>query len=63
LTVTGQRLIDSGIYVNMTGVITEVSNGAYRVAYTAADVNGDMVTFKFSAATADDSTVTFLTVA
>jgi len=63
LTVTAQRLIDSGVYVNVSGTITEVSNGAYRFDYLAADSNGDIVTWKFSAGTADDTKLTFKTVA
>lgn len=63
LVVTGQRLIDSGTYVNVSGIMTEVSNGTYRFDYLAADSNGDTITWKFSAATADDTKLTFLTVA
>jgi len=62
-TVTGQRLIDSGTYVNMGATITEVSNGTYSVAYLAADSNGNMLTWKFSAIGGDDTFVTILTVA
>jgi len=63
LTVTAQRLIDSGVYVNVAGAMTEVSNGAYRFDYLAADSNGDVITWKFSAGTADDTKITFKTVA
>ena len=62
LTVTAQRLIDSGTYVAVGGTITEVSNGAYRFDYLAADSNGDVITWKFSSATADDTKLTFKTV-
>jgi len=61
-TVTGQRMLDSGVFVNVTGTFTEISNGQYRYDYTAADCNGDTVTWKFSAVTADDTKMTFLTV-
>ena len=62
LIVTAQRLIDSGVYANVAGTITEVSNGAYRFDYLAADANGDVITWKFSSATADDTKLTFKTV-
>ena len=63
LTVTAQRLIDSGSYVNVSGTMTETSNGTYRFDYLAADANGDVITWRFSEATADDTKVTFKTVA
>lgn len=62
LTVTAQRLIDGGIYAAVAGTMTEISNGTYRFDYLAADSNGDMITWKFSTATADDTKVTFKTV-
>lgn len=63
LTVTAQRLIDSGVYASVAGSITEISNGTYRFDYLAADSNGDIITWKFSAGTADDTKLTFKTVA
>jgi hypothetical protein len=62
LTVTVQRLIDSSTYVNVAGSMTEISNGTYRFDYLAADSNGDIITWKFSAATADDTKLLFKTV-
>lgn len=62
LAVTVQRLIDSGVYENVGGTITEVSNGTYIFSYVALDSNGDMITWKFSATTADDNKLTFKTV-
>ena len=63
LTVTVQRLIDSGTYAAIAGTMTEISNGTYRFDYLAADSNGDIITWKFSAGTADDTKVTFKTAA
>ena len=62
LTVTAQRSLDGGAYTNVTGTITEISNGSYQFDATAADTNGDTIIWKFSAATADDTKDTFLTV-
>ena len=61
VTVTGQRSIDGGGFVNITGAIAEVSDGIYQVDLSAADTNGDVITYKFSAATADDTFITVTT--
>jgi hypothetical protein len=59
--VTGQRSVDGGGFVNIAGAIAEVSNGIYQVDLAAADTNGDVITYKFSAATADDTFITVTT--
>lgn len=61
LTVTGQRRIDNGSFVNVTGTISEISNGAYEFDALAADTNGTIIMWRFSAATADDRFVSFKT--
>lgn len=61
LTVTGQRSIDAGAYTNVAGTIAEISNGTYQIDLTAADTNGDTITYKFSSATADDTFITVFT--
>lgn len=63
LTVTGERSIDGAAFASVAGTITEVSNGIYQFDALAADTNGDVITWRFSAATADDTFVTFKTVA
>lgn len=63
LTVTGQRSIDGGAFASVTGAIAEVSNGIYQFDALAADTNGDVITWRFSSATADDAFITFKTVA
>lgn len=63
LTVTGQRSIDGAAFASVSGTIAEVSNGIYQFDAAAADTNGDVITWRFSAATADDAFVTFKTVA
>ena len=55
LTVTGERSIDGGAYVSVSGTIAEVSDGTYQFDALAADMNGAAITFKFSSATARDS--------
>lgn len=54
LTVSGTRSIDGAAFGAMTGTITEVANGAYQVDFSAADLNGDAIMFRFSATGADD---------
>lgn len=63
LTVTGQRSIDGGAFAGVSGTIAEVSNGIYQFDAVAADTNGDVITWRFSSGTADDTFVTFKTVA
>ena len=63
LTVTGQASKDGAAFTNVSGVIAEVSNGIYQFDALAADTNGDVITWRFSAATADDTFITFKTVA
>ena len=62
LTVTAQRSIDGAAFASVSGVIAEVSNGIYQFGALAADTNGNTITWRFSAATADDNFVTFKTV-
>jgi len=54
-----QRSIDGGAFGNSTNVPTEVANGIYKVDLSAADLNGDVVTFKWIGTGAN---VTFMTI-
>ena len=62
LTITGQKSVDGGAFSSVSGVITEVSNGIYQFDALAADTNGDVITWRFSSATADDVFETFTTI-
>lgn len=62
LTVTGERSIDAGVFAGVAGTITEVSDGIYQFDALAADLNGSIITFRFSSATADDTFLTIKTV-
>jgi len=57
LTVTGERSIDGGAYAAVSGAIAEVGNGTYQFDALAADMNGALITFRFSSAGADDTFV------
>jgi len=61
LTVTGQMSIDGASFVSVNGTISEVSNGIYQIDLTAADTNGDVITYRFSATGAADTFVTVKT--
>jgi hypothetical protein len=57
LTVTAQRSIDGGTFANCTNSVTEVASGIYKLNLSAADLNGDEITFKFSGTGADTTYV------
>jgi hypothetical protein len=60
LTVAVARSIDGGAFSAATNTpATEVANGIYKINLDAADLNGDIITFKMTAAGAD---ATFITV-
>jgi len=59
LTITGERSIDGGAFASISGSISEISDGVYSVDLLAADTNAtNSVTYKFSAALADDTKLT-----
>lgn len=53
LTITAQRKIDSGALASCANAASEVSGGLYVIDLDAADLNGDIITLKFSASGAD----------
>ena len=59
LTLTIERSIDGGAFSSGTGTAAEVSDGIYQYDASAADMNGSIITFKFTGTDADP---TFLTV-
>ena len=62
LTVTATRSIDGGVTFDATtGTVAEAASGKYDFDASAADMNGAIVTFKFSSATADDTFVSIRT--
>lgn len=61
LTITSERSIDGAAFEAMTNSAAEVSDGIYKTDLSAADTNGDIITYKFSAPGADDTFVTVRT--
>lgn len=63
LTITATVKIDAAAFVSITGTTSEAANGLYKLNASAADFNGDIVTFRFTGAGANDTFLTFGTVA
>lgn len=61
LSITSQRSRDAEALGATDNTATEVSDGIYRINLSADDMNGDQVTLRFSAATADDRIITIIT--
>jgi hypothetical protein len=61
LTVTAQRAINGGAFAACTNAPTELANGIYLINLSAADLNGSVITFLFSATAADSRYVTIVT--
>lgn len=53
LTVTAERSIDGGGYAACANSASEVGAGTYTIDLNASDLNGDLITFKFTASGAD----------
>ncbi len=61
LTVTAERSIDGAAFGACANAVTEIANGLYKINLAAADTNGTVITYRFSAATADDTLITVKT--
>ncbi|MFN3075348.1 MAG: hypothetical protein ABT940_00425 [Alphaproteobacteria bacterium] len=63
LTVAATRSIDGGAFAACTnsGTIAEVGNGIYRINFSTTDLNGDVITVRFTATGADDRYLTIKT--
>jgi len=60
-TITAMRSIDGGAFAPCANAAAEVGSGIYKITLAAADLNGDVVTFKFSEAACDARYVTIKT--
>lgn len=61
LTVTAERAIDGNSFSPCSSGVAELSNGVYRISFSAGDMNGDKIMFRFSATGADDQLVEIVT--
>lgn len=57
LTITAKRIIDGGSVANCSNSAVEVSNGIYKIDFTATDLNGNTIAFIFTATGADDRVI------
>jgi hypothetical protein len=61
LTVTAERSIDGGAFGACANAASEVGVGVYKISLAAADLNGDVITLKFTGTGADATLVTIKT--
>ena len=61
LTVTAERLIDAGAFAACANAVVEESAGLYRIDLATTDLNGECITFKFTAAAARPTLITIIT--
>jgi hypothetical protein len=61
LSVSSSRSIDGGAVAGTTNAVAEVGSGVYKINLSAADLNGNSITFIFTAPSALDCAFTFVT--
>lgn len=61
LTVTATRSIDGAAFGAAANLVSELSNGIYKINLAAADLNGSIITLRFTAPGADDRLITIKT--
>ncbi len=61
LTVSATRSIDGGAFAAAANAVTEVGSGVYKINMSAADLNGTVITFLFTATGADARYLTIVT--
>ena len=61
LTVTATRSIDGAAFGACANAVTELSNGIYKISLATTDLNGDVITLRFTATGADDRLLTIIT--
>jgi hypothetical protein len=61
LTITATRSIDGGAFAACANSAVEVASGIYKIDLAATDLNGDIITLKFSATGADSRFITLKT--
>jgi len=61
LTITATRSIDGGAFAAAANAATEVANGIYTINLAASDLNGTVITLRFTATGAADRFITIKT--
>lgn len=59
--VTGTVSIDGSAFGSLTNAVAEVSGGYYKVNLAAADLNGNSIALRFTAASSDDTDISIVT--
>jgi len=60
-TITAERSIDGAAFGACANAVSEVASGVYKINLAASDLNGDVITFKFSEASCDTRFITIKT--
>lgn len=58
---TKQVSLDGGAFSALSGTVTEIASGMYKVSFIAGETNGAVVTWRFAASGADDLDLTVVT--
>lgn len=61
LTVTATRSIDGAAFAACANAVTGVANGIYKIDLAASDLNGNVITLRFTATGGDDRLITIVT--
>ncbi len=61
LSVTATRSIDGGAVASCANAVAEVSNGIYKIDLATTDLNGAVITLRFTAVSAQDRLITVIT--
>src|SRR3990172_2941928 len=61
VTVTATRSIDGAAFGSCANAVTEVASGIYKINLAATDLNGDVITLRFTGTAADARLVTIVT--
>lgn len=62
LSVVPQRSIDGGAFGSTSNSVSEVSNGLYKINLSSGDLNGSVITLRFTATGAQDRLITVVMV-
>jgi hypothetical protein len=62
LTITAERSIDGGAFASCANSASAVANGIYKIDLAASDLNGNVITFRFTGTGADPRLITIITV-
>jgi hypothetical protein len=61
LTVAATRSIDGGVLASCANAVSEVSSGIYKINLATSDLNGSVITLRFTATGAQDRLITVIT--